>query len=322
MQEPIGSLPVLPGFGTAHLMGRIGMRESTRLVHAALDCGITHFDTARAYGFGDAEWMLGRALRGRPDVLVYTKVGQGRPQHSWLRAQINAAARPPARARARLTGPRSDSARGARGSLRHTNFSVGYVRQSVETSLRMLRRDTLDGLLLHEVTVRDMNPGLVDLMEALIREGKVRRFGVASEPKALSEFAEDNFPGSVLQQAGGPFVKPIELCPPTELVLHSLFGRKADDLHCFESWLNDNVQHKDALSSAIAEDNLSGIPAILISYTSTRWPRARIIFASTSKRRIMENVVAAQHRLSVDSSRVVNVVMDAYSGDTKRGVPC
>ena len=88
VQQPTAATSALPGFGTAHLMGRIGTRESTRIVHAALDSGITHFDTARVYGLGDAEQMLGHALHGRPDVSVYTKVGQGHPHHSRLRARV------------------------------------------------------------------------------------------------------------------------------------------------------------------------------------------------------------------------------------------
>jgi aryl-alcohol dehydrogenase-like predicted oxidoreductase len=50
--------------------------EAHRIVHRALDLGLTHFDTANAYVNGEGERVLGRALRGRRDeVILGTKVG-------------------------------------------------------------------------------------------------------------------------------------------------------------------------------------------------------------------------------------------------------
>jgi predicted aldo/keto reductase-like oxidoreductase len=54
------------GFGT------FALRGDERLVHHALDRGITHFDTAESYTEGDAERTLGRALRGRRDRVTLT----------------------------------------------------------------------------------------------------------------------------------------------------------------------------------------------------------------------------------------------------------
>jgi D-threo-aldose 1-dehydrogenase len=312
VQERTTATPPLPGFGTAHLMGRIGTRESTRLVHAALDSGITHFDTARVYGLGDAEQMLGDALRGRPDVSVYTKVGQGHPYHSRLRARVHAAARPVARARARLLRLRFETPGPALRFECHTDFSLSYVRASVETSLRMLRRDTLDGLLLHEITTVDTSPELVGLLEALVCQGKVRRFGVASESRALAELAAAGLPGDVVQQAGGPFVDPIEVDSAGQLILHSVFGIKGKDLSRFRSWVAENPEQRDALLGVVAAESLKDIAALLISFTSTRWASGRILFASTSENRIRDNATAAKHRLSVDSLNVVSAVLDAY----------
>ena len=51
--------------------------ESIRTIHAALASGITLFDTAPAYGAGHAERLLARALKGRPDALIATKIGTG-----------------------------------------------------------------------------------------------------------------------------------------------------------------------------------------------------------------------------------------------------
>lgn len=53
--------------------------EAKRIVHHALDSGITHFDTANAYNDGESERILGRLLAGQRDrVEIATKVGFGR----------------------------------------------------------------------------------------------------------------------------------------------------------------------------------------------------------------------------------------------------
>jgi aryl-alcohol dehydrogenase-like predicted oxidoreductase len=49
--------------------------DSVRAIHAALDAGVNWIDTAPFYGWGKAEEVVGRALRGRDDVLVFTKCG-------------------------------------------------------------------------------------------------------------------------------------------------------------------------------------------------------------------------------------------------------
>src|SRR4051812_5874481 len=64
------------GFGCGAVGGRIGRKQSARALGAALDAGITHFDVARSYGYGEAEWILGDALTGqREGVVIATKFG-------------------------------------------------------------------------------------------------------------------------------------------------------------------------------------------------------------------------------------------------------
>ncbi len=52
------------GFGTGGLLRIAGRRHRQEVLAAALDSGITHFDTAPIYGFGESERELGRFLRG------------------------------------------------------------------------------------------------------------------------------------------------------------------------------------------------------------------------------------------------------------------
>ena len=100
-----GALPVaLPrmGLGCMNLSHAYGVSPSESdglaLLHAALDAGITHFDTATLYGGGRNEELVGRALRGRRDEVILAskggmanvdgvKVIDGRPET--LRAQVD-----------------------------------------------------------------------------------------------------------------------------------------------------------------------------------------------------------------------------------------
>src|SRR5438105_7640592 len=82
------------GYGCSQLMARTGRAESIRLLEAAFDAGITHFDVARSYGYGEAESALGAFLAGRRDqVTVTTKLGLGPPRGSGLLKVAKVAAR-------------------------------------------------------------------------------------------------------------------------------------------------------------------------------------------------------------------------------------
>ena len=75
----IGSLTVSAvGLGCNNFGWHIGEAASRSVVGAALDAGITHFDTADVYGDGASERFLGRALAGhRDEVVIATKFGNG-----------------------------------------------------------------------------------------------------------------------------------------------------------------------------------------------------------------------------------------------------
>ena len=75
----IGSLSVSTvGLGCNNFGWHIDEAASRRVVSAALDAGVTHFDTAELYGEGQSEEILGRALGGRRDeVVIATKFGHG-----------------------------------------------------------------------------------------------------------------------------------------------------------------------------------------------------------------------------------------------------
>lgn len=123
---------------------RIDAEQTQTVVDAALEAGITLFDTADSYGDGASEELLGRALgKRREDVVVATKFGMG---------------------------PWANDPSVAHGS-RH------YVRRAVEASLRRLGTDYLDLYQLHRPDpITPIEETLAALTE-LVREGKIRYLG-------------------------------------------------------------------------------------------------------------------------------------------------
>ncbi|MEM1126195.1 MAG: aldo/keto reductase [Bacteroidota bacterium] len=91
----IGSLRVSTvGVGCNNFGWHIDEAASHRVVHAALDAGLNHFDTAELYGEGRSEEILGRALGGRrSDVIVASKFGYSGHTPDSLRTSLEGSLR-------------------------------------------------------------------------------------------------------------------------------------------------------------------------------------------------------------------------------------
>src|SRR5437764_2607792 len=75
------------GMGCAAMMGSAGRKQSVAAIGAALDAGINLFDTARSYGYGASEGLLGEQLLQRRDqVVICTKFGILPAARSWKQA--------------------------------------------------------------------------------------------------------------------------------------------------------------------------------------------------------------------------------------------
>jgi aryl-alcohol dehydrogenase-like predicted oxidoreductase len=166
------------GFGCGALMGRVGRRDSLRALAAAEDAGINFFDTARSYGYGESEGLLGQYLKGRrAGVVLCTKFGIVPARRSWKQAL-----KPAAQAAIRIFPGLRASARRHAAASQPGQFSLENLRTSFETSLRELQTDYVDMLLLHAATIEVLDKD--DLFEALLRlveQGKVRMAGISGD---------------------------------------------------------------------------------------------------------------------------------------------
>ncbi len=169
------------GFGCAGVMGRAGRKDSLRALGAAFDAGVNFFDTARSYGYGESETLLGEFLAGRRDrVIISTKFGiLAVRQQPWKQAL-----KPLAR---RVFSLFPSAQRAAKAQIasqfRSNQFSVEILRKSLDESLRKLNTDYVDLLFMHSPTADVMaQDDLFREMENLVRAGKARVAGISADP--------------------------------------------------------------------------------------------------------------------------------------------
>ncbi len=142
------------GGGIGQVWGATTRDEAVRAVHRALDLGINYFDVAPAYGNGKAEEALGIALEGRSEeVIIGTKV--------------------------RVPGDDLANATAA-------------VQRSMETSLRLLKRDSVDILHVHNrftenrgdvpnsLSADDVMGPVLEAYRAVQQAGKTRFIGLSA----------------------------------------------------------------------------------------------------------------------------------------------
>ena len=143
------------GLGCNNFGGRIDEHASRAVIDAALDAGVTFFDTADVYGNGGgSEEIIGRALGGRRDqVVLATKFGHDLGD--------------------------GETARGARP----------YIRKAVEASLRRLQTDRIDLYQYHRPDGVTPLEETLEALHELVQEGTVRAIGSSNFTPAMVEEA-------------------------------------------------------------------------------------------------------------------------------------
>jgi aryl-alcohol dehydrogenase-like predicted oxidoreductase len=134
------------GLGCNNFGGRTNFEATQRLVHRALDLGVTLIDTADAYGNkGGSEEFLGRTLGARrKDVVLATKFGLP------------------------MKEPGSGGA------------SAGYIAKAVEASLKRLKTDWIDLYQVHFPDPKTPIEETLRTLDDLVRQGKVRHVGCSN----------------------------------------------------------------------------------------------------------------------------------------------
>ena len=149
----LGPLEVsVVGLGCNNFGRRVDQEGTRAVVDAALEVGVTFFDTAESYGDGQSEAFLGQALRGRRDqVVLATKFG-GAPAEG----------------------------RGSRAE----------IRRALEGSLERLQTDYVDLYQHHREDSATALAETIATLDKLVQEGKIRAYGTSNySPARLEEAA-------------------------------------------------------------------------------------------------------------------------------------
>lgn len=145
--------------GGVHWGANSSEQEVTAAIQAGLDAGMTWVDTAEVYGDGVSERIVGRAVAGRDDVLVFTKVA---PDEG-------------------------------------SGLAADQVQRAIDASLQRLGRDHVDLYQVHwpsdDVAIEETWGAMADLVAA----GKARFIGVSNFDRALIERCQAIHPVASVQ---------------------------------------------------------------------------------------------------------------------------
>jgi len=141
------------GLGCNNFGSRLDRDATAGVVNAALDAGITFFDTADTYGGGDSERFLGEVLADRRgEVVIASKFGQDK----------------------RVPGP---------------GGSRDHVRRAIDSSLERLGTDVVDLYYYHRPDGVTPLAETLAAMQELVDEGRVRWLGLSNVDRSLIDEA-------------------------------------------------------------------------------------------------------------------------------------
>ncbi len=295
MQRAIAGRLVNPvGLGCMNLSWAYGTPpghdESIALLHRAIDLGCDHFDTARIYGAGKNEALVGEALKGRRDrVLLASKCGIV------------------------VDGPR-----------RGVDCSPDNIAASIDISLDLLGVDHIDLYYMHRFDPKVPVADAVGAMTRAIDAGKIGAYGVSEWSSAHIREAHAVHPVGAVQPEYSLWTRNVELgvldtCRELgiALVAFSPVGRgalggelkdpatlpDADLRHNMPRFSAENWPHNLALieqfDALAAEAGVT--PAQLsLAWVLSRGDRVHVIPGTTSIAHLEQNLAAAELTIGSD----------------------
>ncbi len=290
-----GSMGTAGGYGPTEDM------ESIAAIRRAHELGVTLFDTAQLYGWGEGEKLLGRALAPiRGEVIIATKFG--------FKPDYSADSRP------------------------------DHIRDVVDASLQNLGVDVIDVLYQHIADPNVSIEDVVGVMKECIDAGKVRYLGLANTDAESIRRAHAVHPISVLQAEYSILARTVEpLLPVIEelgigLVAYSPLARgflsgavqprdryDADDKRQrIGFWSPENYGHNIAIERQLAE--LARNKGITLSQLALAWLLAQKDYivpipGSRNPERVAQNTAAAEIALTAeDITRIAEIASHGGAG--------
>jgi aryl-alcohol dehydrogenase-like predicted oxidoreductase len=184
-------------FGTAQLTSMRSYSEIKNLLNHVRDNGIDVLDTARMYGGGYCELLLGKYLRkNKGSFNINTKVGLGSiavrsvpikialPIKYYLKKYIN---------KIGSNKKEKDLLTVNEFTLNRNKFDLNYIQRSFEVSYKLLGIEQIHTLLLHECLPKELTDESLDFLFKLREQGRVQYLGIGADARKIkhSEYLGD-----------------------------------------------------------------------------------------------------------------------------------
>jgi len=286
------------GFGTATLARMDSHGAITKMLGVALDAGITHFDTARLYGYGSMERLVGNVIRGKRDqITIATKFGLQPP----LRNRTFGALLQRIKGAVKKFGFLRARAQAFARKLTVGCYDVASACASLEVSLKELGTDYVDLFLVHEGSVANAtDEALLSFLEAEKAAGRIRAFGLAADfattctmpDAALQRYDVIQIPSDVVNAN----LDTLSASQRGTIITHSVFAPL--------QMISERLARSESLSrmweSQLGVDlhDRSTLPRLLTQSALAGNPKGITLFSATEEAHIRANVAATENLLS------------------------
>ncbi|MGY5811422.1 aldo/keto reductase [Rhizobium sp. LEGMi198b] len=277
-------------------------QQGFETIRRAYDLGVTFFDTAEVYGWGENEKLVGRALKGiRENVVVATKFGLTREYATDSRPE--------------------------------------HIREVIENSLRYLGVDHIDILYQHRVDPNVPIEDVAGTVKDLIQQGKVKYFGLSEAGPQTIRRAHAVQPVTALQTEYSVFERDVEAILPVTrelgigFVAYSPLGRgfltaavkpaaeyEETDMRRFDPrWQPGNFEkNRDAVRElkALAEQRGATISQLALAWLLAQGDDIVPIPGTRRQDRLIENIGAVDLNLTQeDLDRIKQILPHGAFGE-------
>ena len=296
--------------------GGTDAERSVAAIRAALDAGMTMIDTAAVYGFGLSEELVGKAIEGRPrdEIVIATKCG--------LRWDVE------------TPTPHAES----EGRRIFRTLAADSIRHELDESLRRLGVDHVDLYQTHWPDPETPLESVIETLEALLSEGKIRAWGFCnSDPESLStavargSIASDQERYSLLDREED--VRNLPLCESEKLaflayspIAQGLLTGRIDgkrefaegDLRResprFAPRVLDAVQAVLAPVKSLARDRDATVEQLVLAWTLARPGVSHVLVGTRDTEQALSNAKAGGLELDAEEMEIVDHAAEAWPG--------
>lgn len=265
------------GFGGASLTSMKSYSEVKELLNAVYEEGIRHFDTAVLYGKGYSELILGEFLKDkRKDVTITTKFGLG---HSFETGSMPIQLLLPLnyhlkKVKSTFKSQVSSDTYNPYIPVSYRQIDKKLISTSFYQSLKRLKTDYVDYLLLHEGLPNFLTEEAFNYLLDLKRRGRVRFIGIGSNildvktinPEDLKDWDILQYEGNILAETQYVMQK-----FPDKIHFHHSCLKNRDNI------LIDNIDPSDRVGYILAQNALQN-------------PEGKIIFSTRNKTYLHNNI--------------------------------